>query len=131
MVGFLLRFLAAVVLVFATWNPTGYSYLHWAYGLLPNVNASLALAGITLLIGWVLYLRATLESLGLLGIGLAAAFLGCLVWLLFEQGWLSVDNDVLSYVILVLLAFVLALGMSWSHFWRRMSGQVDVDAVEE
>jgi hypothetical protein len=27
----------------------------------------------------------------------------------------------------VLIAAVLAIGMSWSHVWRRLSGQVEVD----
>ena len=35
------------------------------------------------------------------------------------------------YVSLVILALVLATGMSWSHVRRRISGQADVDAVDE
>jgi Family of unknown function (DUF6524) len=30
-------------------------------------------------------------------------------------------------VVLVILSLILAVGMSWSHIRRRMSGQVDVD----
>mgnify|MGYP001109104166 CR=1 FL=1 len=29
-----------------------------------------------------------------------------------------------------LLAMILAVGMSWSHLSRRMTGQLDTDAVE-
>ncbi|MGZ8216671.1 DUF6524 family protein [Methylomagnum sp.] len=127
MVGFLLRFLMSLILVFATWNPSGWSYVHWLLNMLPNVTAGLAFAGVVLLIGWILFLHATLDSLGVLGILLAGAFFGTLTWLLFDLGWLSAESGVLSYVALVLIAAVLALGMSWAHVWRRLSGQVEVD----
>lgn len=130
MLGFFLRFLLALVLVFATWNPSGWSYVHWAADVLPGINAPLAFTGVVLLIGWVLYLHATLQSLGILGIVLAAAFFGTLAWLLFDAGWLSVKSSVLSYVSLVLFAGILAVGMSWGHIWRRVSGQVEVDEVD-
>lgn len=126
MLGFLIRFLMSLVLVFATWNPTGWSYAHWLMNTLPSVNAPLAFVGVVLLIGWILFLHATLDSLGVLGILLAGAFFGTFTWLLFDQGWLSASNDVLSYVALALIAAVLSLGMSWAHIWRRLSGQVDV-----
>jgi Na+/melibiose symporter-like transporter len=130
MAGILIRFFMALVLVFATWNPTGWSFVHWLLRTLPAVTAPLAFAGVVLLIGWILFLHATLESLGMLGILLAGAFFGSLTWLLFDLGWLSAQNDVMSYVALALIAAVLAVGMSWSHIWRRLSGQVDVDEVD-
>ncbi|MFT7263982.1 MAG: hypothetical protein ACI9A2_002050 [Halioglobus sp.] len=36
-------------------------------------------------------------------------------------------TGVLTYVALVLLSLILAIGMSWSHIRRRLSGQFDVD----
>jgi NADH:ubiquinone oxidoreductase subunit K len=80
-----------------------------------------------LLIGWVLFLHATLESLGLFGIILAAAFFGTLTWVFFDQGWMSAGNDIVTYVSLVVLAAILTVGMAWSHIWRRLSGQVEID----
>jgi hypothetical protein len=127
MIGILIRFTMALVLVFTTWNPSGWSYVHWLLRTLPDVTAPLVFTGVVLLIGWVLFLHATLESLGMLGVVLAAAFFGSLTWLLFDLGWLSVHNDVMSYVALVLIAAVLAIGMSWSHLWRRLSGRVEVE----
>ena len=130
MLGFLLRFLASTSLVFATWNPTGWSYARWLAGSLPDVEAPEAFVGVVLLIGWVLFLRATLESLGWVGIALAGAFFGSLVWLMFDLGWLSAQSEATVYVALLLISFVLAIGMSWAHIWRRMSGQVEVEEVD-
>jgi len=91
-----------------------------------------AVAGILLLIGWVIYLRATVRSLGLLGLVLMIALCASLVWLITSWGWISPDNPrAFAYVSLVIIAFILATGMSWSHVRRRMSGQADVDAVDE
>ena len=127
MLGILIRFLAALVLVFATWNPTGWSFVHWLISTLPNVTAGLVFVGVILVIGWMLFLHATLESLGLLGIILALAFFGSLTWLIFNFGWLSTGQEVLSYVVLVVISAILAVGMAWSRIWRRLSGRVEVE----
>ena len=127
MLGILMRFLAALVLVFATWNPTGWSFVHWLISTLPNVTAELVFVGVVLVIGWILFLHATLESLGLLGIILALAFFGSLTWFIFNLGWLSIGQNVLSYVVLVVISAILAVGMAWSHIWRRLSGRVEME----
>lgn len=130
--GFLLRLLFALVLVGATYNPEGFSYYHWTLTALPALRPEQAVVGVLLLIGWVIYLRAALRSLGLLGLVLVIALCASLVWLITSWGWISPDNPrALTYVSLVIIALVLATGMSWSHVRRRMSGQADVDAVDE
>jgi hypothetical protein len=129
--GFLLRFLAAFILVFTTYNPSGYSYYHWVTGNLDNLDPLMALAGILLLIGWTIYLRATARSLGAFGLLLAAAFFGAILWLVIDWGLLNVDSvTAMTYIILVIMCGILAIGISWSHIRRRMTGQVDVDEVE-
>ena len=129
--GFVLRLFFALVLVSATYNPTGMSFYHWALVGLLGFGPEQAVAGIVLLIGWVVYLRATLRSLGPIGIALAMALFAALVWLLVSRGLLSPDDPrVIEYVVLVALALILAVGMSWSFIRRRLSGQMDVDDVE-
>ena len=129
---YLARLIAALVLVFATYNPSGYSYYHWFEHSLSDFNPLVALAGVVLLIGWVMFIRATLRSLGALGIILAVAFFGSLLWLVIDWGWVAPDNiDVISYIILALLAAVLATGVSWSHIRRRLTGQIDVDEIDD
>ena len=131
--GFLIRFVAALALVFATYNPERLSYFHWALGSRdPEEWALKAFVGVVLLIGWTIFLRATLRSLGLIGSALAAAFFGTLLWLVIDLGWVAADNSrLMSYLLLIALAAVLSTGLSWSHIRRRLSGQVDVDDVDE
>jgi hypothetical protein len=130
--GFLWRFLFALILVFATYNPSGYSFYHWAMQSLGAIDPLVVLAGIVLLIGWVMFIRATLRSLGAIGIILAVALFGTILWLIIDRGWLAADNvKVITYLVLLLLSAILATGMSWSHIRRRLSGQVDVDDIED
>jgi len=125
---FLIRLAVALVLVFATYNPSGYSWYHWFIEAENKVDPLIALAAIVLIIGWVIYLRATIHSLGLIGTSLAATLFGTIIWALVYYGLLSLDNiTILSYIILVMLSLMMALGISWSHIRRRISGQVDVD----
>lgn len=129
--GFVGRFLAALVLVFATYNPHGWSYVHWLSDGGFTIDAPKALAGIVLLIGWVIFLRATMSSLGLLGVILASAFFGTLIWLVVDMGWVPSNRvDVLTYLVMIAFCAVLATGMSWSHVRARLTGQRDVDEIE-
>lgn len=63
----LIRIALAVVLVLATWNPAGISYVQWALSGGGAIDAGKALVGLLLLAGWILCVRATWVSLGALG----------------------------------------------------------------
>lgn len=129
--GLAVRFALALVLVFATFNPTGTSFYHWVADTFPQVTAVQVLAGVVLLIGWIVFFGATMRSLGITGVLLSAALCAALVWVAVDFGWLEADSTrTYIWIALVVAAGVLALGMSWSHVRRRMSGQVDVDEVE-
>jgi hypothetical protein len=129
--GFLLRLAAAMVLVFATYNPSEISYYRWVSNNLSSPTPWMALVGILLLIGWTIYLRATARSLGAFGLLLAAAFFGTIIWLAIDWGLVHVDSvTAITYIILVIMCGILAIGISWSHIRRRMTGQVDVDEIE-
>ena len=130
--GIFVRFVFAVVLVFATYNPSTYSYFHWAEGLLPKFTPALAICGLLLIITWGIYIRATFRSLGILGLILAAAFFSSFVWLFYDLGWLKTNNvSVLTWIVQFIISLLLAIGISWSHIRRRLTGQVDIDDVDE
>jgi len=90
------------------------------------------MSAVVLLIGWTVFIRATLNSLGGFGLGLAVAFFAIIVWWLVDLGLLGINSvSIITYIILFLLSAVLATGMSWSHIRRKMSGQVDVDDIDD
>jgi hypothetical protein len=84
--------------------------------------------GVVLLIGWVILLAATQRSLGPLGLILGGALLGGVVWLLNDIGWLGLASiQSATWVELICVAALLGVGLSWSHVWRRLTGQFEVD----
>lgn len=129
--GFLLRFVFAIIVVFSTYNPEGTSYYHWVYDAIPEFSVLKGFVGIIILIAWIILIRATLGSLGTIGIILAAAFFGLAIWLVIDVIGLSTDNSrIISYIIEIMLASVLSIGVSWSHVRRRITGQVDTDELD-
>jgi hypothetical protein len=104
---FLWRWIAALILVFATYNPAGKSYFHWAKNAFSGdgLQALHYFVGVILIACWTIFIIATERSLGALG-----SIISTVAWLaLFALGTL------------------LAIGLSWSHIWRRISGQLEVD----
>ena len=77
--GMILRILFALAIVIATWNPTGWSYVQWALIDTSTFDATKALVGVLLLAAWLMCIRATWVSLGLMGVILAAIVIGVFV----------------------------------------------------
>ena len=122
--GFLIRLIFALVLVLLTYNPTRFNYVVWAQEQFQDNLSIVVLNGLILLIGYIVYLRATFRSIGPVGILLAAAVLGAVLWVLADNGIFDPTNSKLTtWIGLVCLAFILAIGLSWSHIRRRISGQ--------
>ncbi|MEM6513521.1 MAG: DUF6524 family protein [Pseudomonadota bacterium] len=132
--GFLIRLFAALLLVFLTYNPSGESAYHWVSAA---VSASafgpvhLILVAV-LLIGWSVYWIATWRALGTLGVTLAAVLLAGIIWLLMDIGLLEAASmNAVIWIGLVSLSVILAVGVYWSHIWRRITGQINVEDVDD
>jgi hypothetical protein len=126
------RVIFSVALVFLTYNPTQFSYVSWLLDYGEGELPLVVLAGLALLICYVIYIRATLRSIGLFGIALAAAFTAALIWVLVDFGIVDVEGgNTLQWIVLVTIAVILGIGLSWSHVRRLLSGQADVDEVDE
>ena len=129
---FLWRFVIALALVLLTYNPLEWSYFHW---VMQGTNDGLPLkilAGIILLIGYGIFLTATFKSMGATGVVIIIAFFLVLLWVFYSYGWLRPnDPGEIAWIALLILALTLSIGMSWSGLWRRMTGQVTTDSVED
>jgi len=83
-----------------------------------------------LIIKWVIYIRASIRSLGPIGLILSAALVVIILWVFIDIGIMSIDSpSSFTWVIEVFIAAILCIGMSWSHVRRRMSGQADVNDI--
>ena len=131
-VGVIVRFLTALLLVYATFNPEGVSYFHWA--IMPlirgegigSIGPIQVVAGILLLIGWFGLSPGHAAFAGTLGALLVLALGAALIWLL-------VDWHVLRTPQQPRLRARCARDhqprpghrLSWSSVDRRITGQLD------
>lgn len=130
--GFFLRWLFALVLLMATFNPTEWNYVTWARTRWDDDPSLVILCGLVLLAGYVIYLRATLRSIGIFGMVLVLALVGAALWVAHDRGWIDfADPTARTWVGIFALSIVLGTGLSWSLIRRRLTGQLDVDDVDE
>ena len=129
--GILLRWLGAFVLLALTFNPTRWNYIAWVQ---ENFSTQMALSvflGLLLGVGYMVYVVATLRSIGAFGIILVAAIFGAGLWVLHDWGLLSLENRNLNLWIGILaLSLILGIGLSWSILRQKLSGQASVDEIE-
>lgn len=130
--GFFLRLIFSALLVFLTYNPGGINFVHWVMQNPADINPYKVLAGLVLLAAWGFCLNVTMRSLGAFGMLITAGIFATLVWALFYAGFLDSGNlYLIQILVLAGISVVLAVGMSWSHIQRRISGQVDVEHLDE
>jgi hypothetical protein len=130
--GIFSRFLIAFAMVALTWNPTPYNYVRWAINNWADLKPVVFLFGLIMLVAWIVYVRATMRSLGTLGIILACAIAGGLFWVMWFYGLVGQgENTLIKWVAMILIALIFTAGMSWSHLRRRWTGQVDIDDVDD
>jgi len=129
--GILLRWLGAFILLAATFNPTPWNYVTWVQANWSTQTPVAVLAGLLLGVGFMIYLAATLRSIGPFGILLIAAIFGASLWVLIDWGVLALGNSSLNVWLAILaLSVILGIGLSWSILRQRLSGQASVDEIE-
>lgn len=123
---FLTRWAFAFMLVAATYNPTELNYFNWARTNYGTQTPLAVFLGLVLFVGYVIYIRATLRSIGRWGMVLVSALFASLLWVLYDRHLLSVQNTAANiWMALFALSLVLGTGLSWSFFRRALSGQID------
>ena len=125
--GALVRIVLALVLVFTTFNPTGYSLFHWITAAPVAVTPGKVLALIALAIGWLICLRTAFIAMGRLGLALGVALFGVLVWFLVDHELVSLSGSGIVWVGLTVVGLLLGLGLSWSLLRAQATGQIEVN----
>lgn len=128
--GLIGRFVASLALVVATYNPSGYSLVSWVGSTFPHVQPLQAVVGIVVVALWLFFVHATWISLGTLGVALGVAFFAAVIWLMTSWGWLSLSSHgAFIWVVLLVVASMLTVGVSWGLIRARLSGQAVVEEV--
>jgi len=130
--GIFIRIFGAFVLLSAIYNPTRWNFTRWAEANWGTQMPLTLLFGLLLGVGYLIYIGATLRSIGAFGIVLVAAIVGALVWVLIDYQILTLQNPSLNlWLGIIALSVVLGVGLSWSIIRQRLSGQATVDDVQE
>jgi hypothetical protein len=129
--GIFLRWLGAFALLALTFNPTEWNYIRWVERAWSDQMPLMIFVGLILGVGYMIYIVATLRSIGPFGVVLVAAIIGAALWVLYDWGWLSLANPSVNlWIGIFVLSVVLGVGLSWSILRQRLSGQASVDEIE-
>lgn len=127
---FTARLAGSAFLVFATYNPSGYSYYHWALDPGTGPLALKIMAGLAIALCYSAVLRvitAALRRSGLIVGTLAGLLLSAELVIVLLPGHVSLSWKnwlaVAQYAVLVSFALLIAFGISWSHVIERLTGQ--------
>lgn len=124
--GTFLRIGLALLLVLATFNPSGYSLVHWVATPPVAFTPGKALAILAMAIGWIVCLRTAFIALGKVGLLLGVGLFATLVWLLVDRDLLSLTGSAIVWVGLVVVGLLLGVGLSWSLIRAKATGQIEV-----
>jgi hypothetical protein len=128
--GILLRWLGAFLLLAAIFNPTRWNYVTWAREAWADQMPLIVFSGLILAVAAMVYIVATMRSIGILGALVIAAIFGAGLWVLTDWGLLALGNSALTvWLAIFALSLILGIGMSWSILRQRLSGQQTTDEV--
>ena len=125
-----MRMSVAFLIVFLTYNPTGYSYLHWLAQFDNSLLSLKVMVGILLFIFLQVLFSITFSIFRLSGMiaGVITAVLlsqHVLILVLAEKRMGSFDGYILwlGYLLPMTAAIVIGAGTSWAQIMTRLSGQ--------
>ena len=87
--GVLLRWLGAFVLLAAIFNPTSWNYVAWTRSAWGQQTPLIVFTGLILAVIAMVYLVATLRSIGILGAIIIAAIFAAGLWVLTDWACLA------------------------------------------
>jgi hypothetical protein len=126
----IVRLLVSLALVFATYNPTGYSFYHWLIDAGSGPLSLKLLAAISLAMMYYAAFRIVLAAFRRSGMIVAALVVVlCVVELALlmpeprESSW-QVYVEAGQYVVLLAIAIIASFGISWSWLIERLTGQL-------
>jgi len=120
------RGLMATTLVFATYNPSGYSYFHWVTQG-GDLTTFQFFVGVGLLTCLVAFGRMAFLTIGYFGVTALSLLVIMSLIAGVGLGFFAFDDvHITTYFVLFWIALVIGVGTSWSFVQKRISGERDV-----
>ena len=121
--------LVLTVLCYAVWNPWGVSYMHMV-GDGDVSGSTKLLLGVLLIIIFGIFIKATVSSLGRVGLTLYCILIAVIIYFLADHNMLKAENiGILGNLAPFLIALLLAVGSQGAKIYRAITGtgQVHID----
>jgi hypothetical protein len=128
---FLLRWLLVSALVFATYNPSGYSYLDWLGTWQSDLVALKIAVGLIIAGAFWLLVVATWLVLRSVGLFLLLATVLALAAAAWQLGMIPMTSASIQFLLLSALATYLTIGVCFAHIRYRLTGQVQSRILQE
>jgi hypothetical protein len=128
---FFIRWFAIAALIFGTYNPSGYSYLHWLMEWQQEQLALKAAVGFVIAgLFWLMLVAAWLV-LRLIGVVLVSAIGLSLMLTAWQLGLVPPTSASIQYLLLAMFATALTFAVSFAHIRFRLTGQVQSRILEQ
>lgn len=112
---FLWWFIMTTILCYFIWHPIEMvpSLSSIIMGDTVSLPMKILMSAFTGVLLW-LVLKATLHSIGVIGIGIIVVLLGTIMWVLVDAGWMDLNNPTIwQWVTQPIVGFILAFGIYW------------------
>jgi len=111
--------MGAIILIAATYNPTGWCYLSLV-DRYPALPASIVLlSGFVLMVGFIKYFRQSYGAVGAWGIAGLSFFFVAALWTLSDFHVVDLnDHNVGIWALLLVLSLILSIAASWPELRR-------------
>lgn len=124
--GLLVRLIAVLFVVAATYNPSGYSYWHWAINADSTDWALKIFVGFLLIFAYVFLVQVGWRALGLLFVLPIVLIIASSLWLLSDWGWVDLSNPLQRTLALEgSVVILLTSGITVSLIRYRIGGQMN------
>jgi hypothetical protein len=129
--GVVARALFCLFLVFAVYNPSGTSYVHWVFSGFDWFWAKVAVGAVLFAVFAMLWKTAK-GVIGHAGIVLVLLIsVGTTATLSHVTGHVLLDGMAMIVWLLVSIAAVFTVGLSWSHFHHRLAGITHTEELKK
>ena len=112
-------FVIITLLLYAVWNPTGYSlYSMWEFGDAREALPVKLLGTVIVAVLLGLFTWGCWKAIGPIGVVILAAIIALVVWCFQSIGWLDFRNVVFwGWGLPIMLGIILSLGLQWPKLW--------------
>ena len=116
---------AAFLLVFLTFNPTGFSFFHKAAAATWSpIPWGVVLVGLLIVAAWVFLGHTAYRVLGKWGTSITVLIFGAIVGFLYQRGWISASAKAGAWISMIVIWAFFTIALTFNFFKRVLTGAV-------